>query len=121
MRTALCIGFGFWLVPALLLGPPGIWRGGVPLGQSFDGVYLQYFGIAILFAAGLLRIRSGAGRIALLAPSLASLAVFVLCYGDARANAASILKAQRSASSIALIERAGASRFSSAFYRRAGR
>ena len=110
-RTALYVGLGFWLVPALLLGPPGVWKHGMPFGQSFDGVYLQYFGIAVMVTEGVLRIRGSLGRAALLAPSLVALAVFLLSYGNARANTVSILKTQRVASSIALIERAGAAGF----------
>lgn len=109
--TALWLGFGLWLIPAVLLGRPGIWHDGMALGQAFDGVYLQYFGIALLVTSGVVRLREGTGSFAIVLPSLVALAVFALCYGNVRANALAIIKTQRYASSIALIERAGAAGF----------
>lgn len=103
-------GLALWIVPAVLLGPRVIWPHGLPVGQSFDGVYFQYFGIGLLLAAALQRwgTKSAAAPVT---AAIVSLAVFVSCYGNVRANGWVLARTAAADYNRSVIERAGSAGF----------
>lgn len=107
-------GLALWIAPAILLGSAALWRQGLPPGQSFDGVYYQYFGVGLLATAAvrhLCRNTAAASRTA----ALVSLAVFVACYGNVRANAWVLAKTTAADYNRSVIERAGSAGFFDVF------
>jgi hypothetical protein len=104
-------GLSFWLIPAILLGPAAIWRDGLPHGQSFDSVYLQYFGVAVLAVFCVRQLQRLGGTPEALAPSFFALAVFLFCYGNVRADAVAEAKTVRLASSRDILARVAAAGF----------
>ncbi len=111
IAPALVFGLGFWLLPAVVLGPSNVWRSGMPPGQSFDIVFLQYFGVATLVTSALFRLRQGSGELARLAPTLCALSAFLLCYGNTRAEAVTLQRTAQLAVSRDLLQRAGSAGF----------
>jgi hypothetical protein len=110
-REALLLGLGFWFIPALLPGPPGIWQSGLPLGQAYPGVYFEYFGVAVLATLLISRFRASAARFARLTPSLVILGVFILCYGNQRADAVSLERSASLDDARSLVQRAASAGF----------
>jgi hypothetical protein len=104
---ALIVGAGFWLVPSLVLGRPGEWQHGLPIGQAFEGVYFEYFGVALLAAVGLRRVLASKHLAARLVPALAALTAFALAYGNARSDAYALAWTARLDEPAALVARAG--------------
>lgn len=51
------VGFSFWFLPALVVSQTVRWQDEVVLGNAYIPVYLEYFGAALVFAAGILLIR----------------------------------------------------------------
>ncbi len=108
--NAWIIGTILWIAPCLMLGPYALWPHGLPIGQSFDGVYFEYFGIGLVCAALLQQLSRQKISMPVLGPIIA-LAVFVSCYGDVRADAASLMKSARSDYARSVIQRAGTAGF----------
>ena len=102
---APAIGAAFVVIPALMLGERHAWPHGLPWGFAFDSIYFAYFGFGLLAALAIRRIvqRSDARA---LAPSLAALLVFLLAYGNVRADNAAIERTQRADDMRGLIQRA---------------
>lgn len=105
------VGVGFLLLPALALGPSRWWPHGLPFGQAFDGVYFEYFGLALIMTWAMFRgLREQSVRTRLI-PSLVAVAVFVTCYGNVRANAVVLARSARIDGPRTLVQRAGTAGF----------
>jgi hypothetical protein len=104
-------GLSFWLIPAIMLGPAAIWREGLPHGQSFDSVYLQYFGIAVLMVFCIRLLQRLGGTAEAVWPLFFALAVFLFSYGNVRADAIAEAKTVRLASSRNILAQAAAAGF----------
>lgn len=107
----LIFSCAFWIVPAILLWPPEFYRHALPLGDAFEGVYFQYFGVALLIVFGLLRIYRFAPSALRIVPVIGALAVFLVAYGNVRADNVVLAKAQRLDRARDLIARAARAGF----------
>jgi hypothetical protein len=109
--TVVAIGLALWLGSAVDIGPHAIWRTGLPLGQSFDSVYVEVFGVGILGAW--LLIRTARSRIVSQHSLAVGLSLVLLLFGmgNVRANAFAIEDLGRHDRTRSLVERAGADGF----------
>lgn len=89
------IALAFWLIPALLTAPSQAWSHGLPFGQGSEMVYFEYFGVGFILT---LIMGYGYAHLAVttrLTAALACVAVFVLCYGNIRANTSVLARIAR--------------------------
>ena len=108
---AVVLGGSSWLIPALLINDPSQWHHTLPVGQAFDGVYLEYFGIGILFALFFAHLRGGHGPMARSLPILVIVFLFVTTYGNVRVDAISLQHLHRQDTLRSVLERAGSAGF----------
>ncbi len=109
--SVLAIAAAFWLGPAFGLGPPAYWRGGLPLGQSYESVYLEQFGAGLLAAWLVIRLARSSGPRSELVTLGVTLFVLLIAFGNIRANSFTIDELGRHDLSRALVERAGTDGF----------
>lgn len=110
-RRSLGVALALWLIPALSIQftlEPG-YR--MPLGQGSEAVYFQYFGVGLLLAIVLAYFYGRGGSMARLAAAVASLFVFIVCYGNVRANATVFAKVARMDIPRQTLQRAGQAGF----------
>jgi hypothetical protein len=113
-RSALAIvpgGLILWLGPSLAFGPTVYWHSGVPNGQSYGSIYIEQFGVGLLFAWVALAI----GRWRVVQRSSVgiglSVVVFLLVFGNVRVNAFAAERLGQADYTRAIVDRSGADRF----------
>lgn len=87
ISRAVLIGAALWIVPSFLLGSRGGSSAALAMGQAFDGVYFEYFGLALIATVMILRLRASGSTSARLVPVMVALSVVLVGYGNARADA----------------------------------
>ncbi len=108
---AYVVGLSCWIVPALLINDPSTWHQQVPIGQAFDGVYFEYFGLGFVLALIFLRLHKGFGAMSRILPTLAALFFLVAAYGNLRVDAIALQHFHRSDRLRSIVERAGSAHF----------
>ena len=112
IRVAAILGAALWLAPAVVLGSPHQWTHGIPPGQAYDGVFVQYLGAGIVIAAALAALRRNCRGYERFAAALVGVGAFALAIGDVRADAATLaLMAHKDEPRGALERAAGAGLF----------
>jgi len=105
----LLIGLTLWLVPAIAIGPKSFWPIALPLGQAFNSVYFQCFGIAILTTRCLLAIARP--TVLAIIPPIAGATILLLAYGNIRSDSYAIDQTVRAEYTRDVIQRASVAGF----------
>jgi hypothetical protein len=109
--AAVMAGIMLWVGPALAFRPTPYWHSGLPTGQGFGSVYVEQFGVGLILAWFMLAV--GRWRIARrnsIDVGL-SVVVFLIMFGNVRANAFAIQRLGQADYTRAMIDRSGADGF----------